>query len=86
MSTIAKASQHAWVYAVLIEMNDYCRNEGLEEVSASITRAIAQMEPVIFPSLPAAGPHEKPRRVSPFAANRPVGAQKAEVLPFPQLR
>ncbi|PTV97625.1 hypothetical protein C8J27_101742 [Rhodobacter aestuarii] len=51
MSTIAKASQHAWMYAVLIEMNDYCRNEGLEEVAASLQQAIERMEPVVFPRI-----------------------------------
>ncbi|SOC10398.1 hypothetical protein [Rhodobacter maris] len=61
MSTIATASQHAWMYAVLIEMNDYCRNEGLEDVSASLQQAIERMEPVVFPRMPlgrvAADPH-----------------------------
>ncbi|MFD2172522.1 hypothetical protein [Rhodobacter lacus] len=52
MSTITKASQHAWMYAVLIEMNDYCRNEGLEDVAASLQQAIERMEPVVFPRLP----------------------------------
>ncbi|ADE85254.1 hypothetical protein [Rhodobacter capsulatus] len=80
MSPIATASQHAWIYAVLIEMNDYCRNEGLGEVSAALTRAIERMEPVVFPQ-PAPAPL-RPRRVSPFTS-RAERDRTAEVLPFP---
>lgn len=82
MSPIATAGQHAWIYAVLIEMNDYCRNEGLGEVSAALTRAIERMEPVVFPQ--AAAP-QRPRRVSPFSA-RAERVQPAQVLPFPTRR
>ncbi|TKD22640.1 hypothetical protein FBT96_05850 [Rhodobacter capsulatus] len=82
MSPIATASQHAWIYAVLIEMNAYCRNEGLSEVSAALARAIERMEPVVFPQ--AAAP-QRPRRVSPFSS-RDERVQPAQVLPFPGRR
>ena len=84
MPPIATASQHAWIYAVLIEMNNYCRNEGLEEVSAAITRAIERMEPVVFPRTPAPAP-KRLRRVSPFSS-RTERETMAEVLPFPSHR
>lgn len=75
MNTITKAGQHAWLYAVLIEMNDYCRNEGLNEVSATLEKAIEQMEPVVFP-------HPLPSRPADEAAPRP----SAEVVRFPERR
>lgn len=65
----AGARQHSWIYAVLIEMNEYCRNEGLDEVSAKLRDAIAEIEPVIFAP------------VSPGALKVPPSSQ-AEVLPF----
>ncbi|WP_444464851.1 hypothetical protein [Rhodobacter capsulatus] len=81
MSPIATASQHAWIYAVLIEMNDYCRNEGLSEVSAALARAIERMEPVVFPP-PAPPTLLRPRRISPFSA-RAERDRPAKVVPFP---
>lgn len=84
MSPIATASQHAWIYAVLIEMNDYCRNEGLGEVSAAIARAIERMEPVVF-AHPAPPAPLRPRRVSPFSS-RAERDRSAEVVPFPTRR
>lgn len=88
MNPIATANQHAWVYAVLIEMNEYCRNEGLDGVSGALTQAIERMEPVIFPRA-ALGPAPvataiKPRRISPFGKGRAVPG--GAVVPFPLAR
>lgn len=66
---VAGARQHSWVYAVLIEMNEYCNNEGLDGVSAKLRDAIAEIEPVIFAPVP-----PEPQKSS--------GANKAKVLPF----
>jgi len=84
MGPIATASQHAWIYAVLIEMNDYCRSEGLGEVSAALTRAIERMEPVVFPR-PATPAPLRPRRTAPFSKRAGHG-RSAEVVPFPARR
>lgn len=50
---VAGARQHSWVYAVLIEMNEYCRNEGLDDVSVKLRDAIAEIEKVVFAPVPA---------------------------------
>lgn len=65
----AGARQHSWIYAVLIEMNEYCRNEGLDEVSAKLRDAIAEIEPVIFAPVP-------------VSAQKAPPPTQAEVLPF----
>lgn len=90
-----RAQQHGWIYAVLIEMNAYCRNEGLGEVSAALEQAIRRFEPVLFAApRPRQGPALPPRRPGPGAGGGP-GAKSAtgpsaksaigtdSVLPFP---
>lgn len=65
------ARQHSWIYAALIEMNEYCRGEGLDEVAARLCDAIAEIEPVIFApvfeDLNTAAPARPNAEVLPFA-------------------
>lgn len=74
MAGLANAQQHAWLYALLIEIDGYCRNEKLGAVSEDIARVLAKLEQVVYPPLSELG--------SAGAAQRAV--QSAQVIPFPK--
>ena len=74
MAQPASSQQHAWLYALLIEIDGYCRNENLEAVSKDVERAIGKLKKMVYaPVSEVAG-----------APSASAQARSAQVIPFPR--